>query len=89
MIAHAGPKCRPDDGPIETQNLPFGRETGCRPLRRSDPKPEWATRSQGVQIFDNVVKRCGLLLRLFGHPIDLLEGRDPTDDLEHPVGVKR
>jgi hypothetical protein len=41
-----------------------------------------------VQIGDDVAHRQVLLFGHLGHSIDLLEGGDPTDHLQHAVGVK-
>ncbi len=43
---------------------------------------------QRVQVADQVAERERFLLGLFGHPIDLFEGRDAADHLQHAVGVK-
>ena len=44
---------------------------------------------QRGEVLEHVLERQLFLLGLFGHAVDLLEGRDPADDLEHAVGVKR
>lgn len=45
--------------------------------------------SERIEFLDQVVEREIFLLRLLGYPVNLLEGGDATDDLQHPVGVKR
>jgi hypothetical protein len=44
---------------------------------------------QRVQIGNDVLERLSFLLGDFGHPMDLLEGRDSADHLQHSIGVKR
>ena len=44
---------------------------------------------QRVEIGDDMLERQRLLLGLFRDPIDLLEGGNPANDLEHAIGVKR
>lgn len=46
-------------------------------------------RLERVEIGHQVGHGLLLLLGLLGHAVDLFEGRDASDHLEHSVGVKR
>ena len=43
---------------------------------------------QRVEIVDDMLEGEGFLLCLFGDAIDLFEGRDPADHLQHAISVK-
>ena len=44
---------------------------------------------QAVQIFQHIGERDVLAFGLFGHPIDLVKGRDSASRFQHSIGVKR
>lgn len=48
----------------------------------------WVVGLQRVEIVDDVLEGEGFLFRPFGNAVNLFKGRDPTDHLEHAIGVK-